>query len=97
MAENNFDAALGRAQDYVAKDPEFFWSYVITAAVLGRMDRIEEATAALDKVLALEPTFADDTRGKIAVWYYEPDPVEQLIAGLRKAGLDIPDEPAAAD
>ena len=97
LRSDDLDTALDRAQDYVAKMPEYYWAHIFMAAVLGQMDRIEEAGVALDKALALEPTVAEDIRGKLSAWYYEPGPVAPLIAGLRKAGLDIPDEPATAD
>ncbi|HET9261564.1 MAG TPA: hypothetical protein VFO14_00845 [Vicinamibacterales bacterium] len=43
----------------------------------------------LRDLLALRPDFAEIARDQFAKWYL-PDLVEQLIDGLRKAGLDIP-------
>ena len=42
-------------------------------------------------LLALRPDFATAAREEYAKWY-DDEHVEQVIEGLRKAGLDIPEE-----
>ena len=45
--------------------------------------------SALRELLALKPDFAAIARDEFGKWYL-PQLVEQLIDGLRKAGLDVP-------
>jgi hypothetical protein len=67
-------------------------SYVpaIQAAALGQLGRHEEARKAVQDLLALRPDFAAAARQEYAKWYDE-EHVEQVIDGLRKAGLEIAD------
>ena len=89
----DLDQALARSRDFIAKLPDFYWAYTYNAAVLGLLDRPDEAAISLEKALRLQPSLATDTRAQLATWYYETEPIEPLIAGLRKAGLDVPDAP----
>jgi hypothetical protein len=56
---------------------------------------MEEARKALRDMLALKPNYAQVARELHGRWI-EPDLVEQLMDGLRKAGLEIADEPSSA-
>ena len=67
------------------------------AVAYGQLGREEEARAAVTRLLELYPGFAAKARNDLRKWYYSEDLVEHFIDGLRKAGLDIPNEPAAAD
>ena len=58
------------------------------AAIYGQVGG-EEAAKALRDLVALRPDAAEIARDQFSKWYL-PDLVEQLIDGLRKAGLDIP-------
>ena len=58
------------------------------AALYGQLGDREEAAKALRELLALRPDFAEIARDQFGKWYL-PDLVEQLIDGLRKAGLDV--------
>ncbi len=77
--------------------PGYFHAEAARAATLGKLGRKEEAQKALRDLLALRPDFASVARQEYAKWY-DAEQVEQLIDGLRKAGLQINDEqsPAAA-
>ena len=63
----------------------------ICYAQLGQM---EEARKALRDMLALKPNYAEVARELHGRWI-EPDLVEQLMDGLRKAGLEIGDKTGA--
>ena len=75
-----------------ANMPNYFHVPAIKAAALGQLGRYDEARKAVQDLLALRPDFATAARQEYAKWYDE-EHVEQVIAGLRKAGLDIPEEP----
>ena len=71
--------------------PNYFHTHAMRAAALGQLGRREEARKALQDLLALRPDFAAAARQEYAKWY-DSELIEQLIDGLRKAGLEIPDE-----
>jgi TolB-like protein/cytochrome c-type biogenesis protein CcmH/NrfG len=70
--------------------PGYFHVPAIQAAALGQLGRHEEARKALRDLLALRPEFAATARQEYAKWF-DGENVEQIIDGLRKAGLDIPE------
>lgn len=71
--------------------PGYFHTHALRAAALGQLDRREEARKALQDLLALRPDFAAAARQEYAKWYGS-ELIEQIIEGLRKAGLEIPEE-----
>jgi TolB-like protein len=58
------------------------------AAVYGQLGERDAAAKALRELLKLRPDFAATARRDIGKWW-EPEYVERLIDGLRKAGLDF--------
>ena len=72
--------------------PNFFHAHAARAAALGQLGQREAAEKELREVLALRPDFATAARREYAKWY-DSDLVEHLIDGLRKAGLEIRNEP----
>jgi TolB-like protein/Tfp pilus assembly protein PilF len=84
------------ARAFVSKAlmPGQHFSYALFAAVYGQLGEREAAGNALRELLALKSDFAGIARDQFAKWY-PPELVEQLIDGLRKAGLDVPTAEAA--
>jgi len=70
--------------------PNYFQVQALRAAALGQLGRWDEARKAVQDLLALRPDFAAVVRQEYAKWY-SPELIEQIIDGLRKAGLQIPD------
>jgi TolB-like protein/Flp pilus assembly protein TadD len=70
--------------------PSYFHVPAIKAAALGQLGRRDEAHKALQEVLALRPDFAAAARQEYGKWC-DSELVEHLIEGLRKAGLEIPE------
>jgi serine/threonine protein kinase len=68
--------------------PGFWRTKVALAAVYGQVGEQEGAERALQGLLALRPDFAAAAHEELAKWW-EPQLVEHLIDGLRKAGLQI--------
>ena len=62
--------------------------HLVIAATYGQLAEHEAAHEALRDLLVLKPDIVLIARDALARWY-PPDLVEQLIDGLRKAGLDI--------
>jgi len=69
--------------------PGNFFGHALSAAVYGHVGDREEAAKAVRDLLVLRPDFGRIARDHFEKWYL-PDLVEQLIDGVRKAGLDIP-------
>jgi hypothetical protein len=69
--------------------PSYFHTHAMRTAALGQLGRREEARNALQDLLALHPYFAAAARQEYGKWY-DSELIEQLIEGLRKAGLEIP-------
>jgi hypothetical protein len=68
--------------------PGFWRTNVAFAAVYGQLGEVEAAHKAVRELLALKPDFAVIAREELEKWW-RPELVEQLIDGLRKAGLEI--------
>jgi adenylate cyclase len=68
--------------------PTYFHTHALRAAALGQLGRQDDARKALEDLLALRPDFASTARQEYAK-SYDSELIEQLIDGLRKAGLKI--------
>jgi TolB-like protein/Tfp pilus assembly protein PilF len=68
--------------------PGYFLTHAIKTAAFGQLGQHEDAQNSLRELLALRPNFASTARQDYAKWF-EPEMVEHLIEGLRKAGLEI--------
>jgi len=74
--------------------PGYFHTHAAQAAAYGQLGLREAAQGALQHLLALRSDFAAAARQEYGKWQ-EPAEVEHLIDGLRKAGLEIPEEGAS--
>ena len=71
--------------------PGFWRTNVAFAAAYAQLGDTEAAHNALQALVTLRPDFAQVAREELAKWW-EPELVEHLIDGLRKAGLVIPSQ-----
>jgi len=97
LLNEDYASALIKANDYVARAPDFYWAYVFSAATLGLMGKVDEAAFHLQKVRELNPEMESRMSEELSNWFFEDEPVAVVMEGLRKAGLVISDDPAAAD
>ena len=74
--------------------PQNYYTHAVLAMCYAQLGRTEEARKALRDMLALKPNYAEVARELHGRWI-DPDLVEQLIDGLRKAGLEIGDKAGA--
>lgn len=68
--------------------PGFWRTKVALGALYGQLGSLAAARSSVEELLAIRPNFAMTARGELAKWW-EPELVTHLIAGLRKAGLEI--------
>jgi tetratricopeptide (TPR) repeat protein len=76
--------------------PQNYYTHAVLAICYAQLDRMEEARKALRDMLALKPNYAEVARELHGRWI-DPDLVEQLMDGLRKAGLEIAGEEGTAE
>jgi adenylate cyclase len=74
----------------------YFHVHAARVAAYGQLGQREEAQNSLQDLLALRPDFAAAAREEYAKWW-NPEQVEHLMEGLRKAGLENPAEGGAAE
>ncbi len=74
--------------------PFYLHTHVALAAAHGQLGDREAAQQALRDLLAVKPDFAATGLAEFRKWF-QPDLVEQLVDGLRKAGLSIPADPTS--
>jgi TolB-like protein len=67
--------------------PDYWRTSLLTAAARGQMGDKPAAERALNMLLVQRPDFAKAPQEELSVWW-QSDLVEQLMAGLKKAGLD---------
>ena len=77
--------------------PQAWITHVCLAAAHGQTQNSKEADAALAQLKILRPEFQDNARDHLKRNFPSEDIVEALLDGLRKAGLDIPNDSAPAD
>jgi TolB-like protein len=75
--------------------PNFWRRCVIIAAAYGQLGEQDEARKALRELLVLKPDYAEFGPRFFNRWF-QPEMLEHLTDGLRKAGLDVPSEAAPA-
>jgi hypothetical protein len=72
--------------------PEFYWSQAHLAQAYAQLGRTREAKAAADRLLEVDPDFARNARAEPRIWNVTDAFLEHELEGLRRAGLEIPDE-----
>jgi TolB-like protein len=79
-----------RALDYALKVnmPGLWTAHLALAVIYSQLGEMEQARAAVRDTLALRPDFAVKAHEELGKWW-QPDMVERMLAGLRKAGLEI--------
>jgi TolB-like protein len=75
--------------------PQNYYTHAVLAMCYAQLGRMEEARKALGDMLALKPNYAEVARELHGRWI-QPDLVEQLMDGLRKAGLEIGEKAGAS-
>ncbi len=78
--------------------PDYVWAQATIAAAYGQLGRADQARPTVKRILELDPDFEATARANRWKWFrYQEDLLDHFMEGLRKAGLNIPIEPAAAE
>jgi TolB-like protein/tetratricopeptide (TPR) repeat protein len=68
--------------------PGFWRTHFALAAAYGQLGEREAARKAVGELLAIRPDFVVAAREELGKWW-DPELIEHLVAGLRRAGLEI--------
>jgi len=93
--KGEYGEALANARQM--NNPALWRQHLVTTMALGQLGREREAQESLSRLVELYPPIAANTRDDFRRWNFSEDLIDHFIDGLRKAGLDVPDEPAAVD
>jgi tetratricopeptide (TPR) repeat protein len=89
--KKNYRAALDIALKL--NTPDNFYQHAVLAMCYAQLGEMDAARKSLQEMLALKPDYGKVARRLHGKWI-QPDLVEQLMDGLRKAGLEIAAAPA---
>jgi adenylate cyclase len=92
IRRGSYEEALSFAQNYVDRNPDYYWSRVHMIVVLTLMERIDEAATHVTELHALKSDFEAQAQAELETFYNDEVIVKTYLDGLRKAGLDIPDQ-----
>jgi len=85
--KKDYQQALYEVNKYEV--PHFFWAALLRAAVLGQLNRIDEAANDIDHLKQLKPNFEGEAQYLISRFVKEGDLVTHIMDGLRKAGMEL--------
>ncbi|MGO1120660.1 tetratricopeptide repeat protein [Rhodovibrionaceae bacterium A322] len=71
--------------------PDFFWVQLWRTAINAQLGRKEEAAAAAQALLQAKPDFNSKVDDILSVWRLEPRLRQDILDGLNKAGLALPE------
>ena len=74
--------------------PDFYWYQAHLAAAYGQLGEAQKAHEALAALLALHPEFVANVWQELDFWFFaDDDPIVPIyIEGLRKAGMEVPEQ-----
>jgi hypothetical protein len=85
--QESYEKALTESKLY--QMPGFFWAPLLRAAVLGQLNRQEEAGAELGMLKQMKPDFEKKARYLVSRFVKEEPLVVHILEGLQKAGLHM--------
>lgn len=81
----DYEAALDEALNI--NTPQCLWDPMLRAAVHGKLGNTNRGHEAVEQLLALVPDFENRWEQLVRALVFFEDPIQDLVAGLRKAGL----------
>ena len=94
MAEH--DKAIEWITDTLARTPNFLPGHSMLAVIYSELGRMDEARAAVAEMRQINRNLSATLYAE-SLPYKDPAVLTRFLDGLRKAGLDIPDEPSSAE
>jgi tetratricopeptide (TPR) repeat protein len=69
--------------------PDTVFGHITLAMAYARLGKVDEAAAAVDRILAIDPTYGDHVHQDLAKRNLHPELIEAVADGLRLAGLAV--------
>jgi adenylate cyclase len=89
--EGRHQEALAEARDVDA--PGIIYNHIALAMAYGRLGRMREAAAEVDRILAIDPAYGVHVVADLEKRNLHPDLIEAVVDGLESAGLAIARSP----
>jgi adenylate cyclase len=89
--QGRYAEALEEAEQIDA--PGWVHNHTILAMIYGQLGKEEEARAAVRQLQQMDPDFEANAWYELQLRNFPPEMKEQMVEGLRKAGLSIPPQP----
>lgn len=86
----NYERALEEARK--VNMPGYYPTHMTLAAIYGQLGRTKEALVSIENLLQLFPGYGPRAWEELGKWFIKPDMVKHVVEGLRKAGLEIPED-----
>lgn len=83
------DYSKAREQTESVRMSAFFWGDLISAMIFGQLGDHKSAKAAAASALAAAPDFEDSAKAALTLWNFQPDDIQHMVEGWRKAGLEV--------
>jgi adenylate cyclase len=93
--QRDYDEALRWAQKI--EIPPWWKNHALLAISYGQLGMQDEVSQSVNDLLAVNPSFAENARQEFRKYFWDETELEHVMDGLRKAGLDIPDEAQVGD
>lgn len=91
--QENYETALEKVEQ--VDMPGFLWSHLVRTAALGQLERLDDARLAATDLLSVSSDFEKNGMEFIRVWNMELSLRQNLVEGLKKAGLELEDKPGS--
>ena len=88
--DGNYRDGLSHAQR--GPMPGFYWYHVLLTMLHARLGQTEDAFKQAAMIRETNPSFEANAYAEFWRWNWQQDAVEQFVAGLREAGMNIPSE-----
>jgi len=83
----HFETAVEWARNAISLPNCQYWAYAHLAGALGRLGKVDEASAALAELVQMKPEFSCSYARQHLFYLKRDEPVEEYIDALRHAGL----------
>ena len=90
----DYGAATTKLRQRIAQSPDTDISRALLAATYGQQGRVADAQEIWAELLVVNPEYSFAQKREILP-YKNPQDLERIVEGLRKAGIEISDPPAA--
>lgn len=77
--------------------PDTVFGHMALAMAHAKLGHAREARAAVERVLEIDPAYGEHLRQDLAKRNLAPELIEAIASGMRLAGLDVAEAPAAPD